>query len=72
MDPMKPVCSEPNRIEMPSLKDVLLHSIDILDEHFSGEGIGRKVIDSWSNVRESAISFADIFDKLKDGGGSSQ
>ena len=45
MDPMKPVCSEQNRIEMPSLKDVLLHSIDILDEHFSGEGIGRKVID---------------------------
>lgn len=72
MDPMKPVCSEPNTITMPSLKEVLLKSIDILDEHFSEEGISRKVVDSWSNVRESAISFADIFDKLKDGGESRQ
>ena len=32
MDPMKPVCEEPNEITLPSLKEILQKDIDYLDE----------------------------------------
>ena len=34
MDPMKPVCEEPNKITLPSLKEILQKDIDYLDEYF--------------------------------------
>ena len=69
MDPMKPVCDEPNKITMPSLKETLKKDIEILDGYFDSiDGTGDKeslAALSWVNVRESAISFADIFDNME-------
>ena len=68
MDPMKPVCEEPNEI-MPSLKEILQKDIDALDEYFGkiteNTKENRNAMDSWSTVREAAISFAETFDKIK-------
>ena len=67
MDPMKPASNEPNHIEMPSLKETLQKDIQVLDEFFTSEGDKDLTTArlSWGNVRESAISFADIFDNMK-------
>ena len=51
MDPMKM-----EDVEMPSLRESLQKDIDALDEYFGKiEG----------NVREAAISFTEVFDKIK-------
>ena len=68
MDPMKPACDEPNIIETPSLKESLQKDIKVLDEYFETRKLlemDKEEIQSWANVRESAISFADIFDKME-------
>ena len=75
MDPMKPVCQEPNEITMPSLKESIQEDVDILDGYFRTAGMAendeakiaffKKVRGSWFNVREAAISFAETFDKMK-------
>lgn len=70
MDPMKPACNEPNDI-LPSLKDSLEFDLRILDRYFEKKASSEDYKDrgaavSWANVREAAISFAEMFDKQKD------
>ena len=61
MDP-NTIIEEP---EMPNLKDVLFSDIDYLDSYFK-EANAKEAETSWFNVREAAISFAELFDKMKD------
>ena len=64
MDPMKM-----EDVEMPSLRESLQKDIDALDEYFGKiEGNDKRHLNammSWSNVREAAISFTEVFDKIK-------
>lgn len=60
---------EPNDI-LPSLKDSLEGDIQILDQYFDSIDLmytpNGQAAHSWANVREAAISFAEMFDKQKD------
>ena len=64
MDPMKM-----EDVEMPSLRESLQKDIDALDEYLGKiQGNDRRdlnAMNSWSNVREAAISFTEVFDKIK-------
>lgn len=61
MDPMKPVCDEPNVIiPMPTLDDLQMH-IDILDAYFCNHDKesrdSSKAAESWDTVRRAAEFF---------------
>ena len=71
---------DPNDI-LPSLKESLESDLKILDQYFDSIDQGNFIYDrekkdiykanrqaavSWANVREAAISFAEMFDKQKD------
>lgn len=47
-----------------NLKEAVQKEITYLDDHFSKEKEDFKLLSSWSIVREAALSFLDIFEKV--------
>lgn len=47
-----------------NLKEAVQKEITYLDDHFKKENEDPKLSGSWSIVREAALSFLDIFEKV--------
>lgn len=47
-----------------SLKDAVQKEITYLDNHFGKENDDPQLLGSWAIVREAALSFLDIFEKV--------
>ena len=47
-----------------NLKEAVQKEITYLDDHFKKENEDFKLVSSWSIVREAALSFLDIFEKV--------